>query len=142
MAFSVLTHFRNITKFESEKISDAVVRSDYMVPALAIYNAIMDTTLTIAADTTASTTADMAIAWLSASIRYSEDRTTSRDRLGRGLLEWELWEQRAYGIMAAIDNTKFDYAKGNAMWSPKQHQHVWVNAGVRKDDTDEETYGT
>ena len=142
MAFDILTHFRNVTKVDTDKISDAIVQSDYMTPALALYNAIMDTSLTITSDTTGVTTSDMALAWLAASLRYSEDRTTSRDRLGRGMLEWELWEQRAFGIMAAIDNTKFEFSKGNHMWSPKQQQHVWVNMARRNDAEDTETYGS
>ena len=111
MAFNILSQFRHISRFDTGSVSSSVVRTDYMVPALAMYNAIMDTSLTITSDTTGTTTSDMAIAWLAASIRYSEDRTTSRDRLGRGLLEWELWEQRAFGIMAAIDRTNTPDAK-------------------------------
>jgi hypothetical protein len=141
MAFTILSHFRNVCKYGTEDISDTLVRTDYFVPALALYNAIMDTSLTITDDTTGVTTSDTALAWLAASLRYSEDRTTSRDRLGRGLLEWELWEQRAFGIMAAIDGTKFEFSKGNHMWSPKQHDHVWVNMARRNDAEDTETYG-
>lgn len=140
MAFTILTHFRLITKYDSNKIADATVRTDYMAPALARYNGIMGTSLTITDDTTGSTVPDMAIAWLSAAMRYAEDKTISRNVLTGGLLSHEIWEQQAFKVMAEIDPSKFDFKANLGLWIPKLST-TWVNMYRRDDAKDTETYG-
>jgi len=123
MAFTILTHFRHIIKGDVEDISNPIIRTDYMAIGLAQYNAIMATELTITADTTADSVADMAIAWLSAAIRYSEDHPENMSRSG-GLHEWEMYRQNAYEVMAMKDSSKFDREKGNNQWIPKLRKEV------------------
>ena len=141
MAFTILTSFRAITKYPTGDIADATVRTDYMAPALALYNVLMGTTKVIAADTTSDSNVDLAVSWLAASIRYSEDVTVSRDGRRGGLLLWERWRQNAYEIMAGIDRTKFVFSEGVGAWVPKMHDSVWINAYLRNDAEDTETYG-
>ena len=102
---------------------------------------IMGTSLTITNDTTGSTIADYAIAWLTAAVGYSEKNTTARDKRRGSLLQWEVWRQNAYEVMASIDKTKFRYHEGTGMWMPKTYKDVWINAYVRDNAEDEETYG-
>lgn len=137
-----MSHFRNITNITVSKKSDADVRTDFFVPALAHYNALMGTSLEISDDTTSSTIADLAIAWLAASIGYSEEATTARDRRRGGLLVWEVWQQRAYEVMASADKSKFRYSEGTGMYFPRMYDDTLRNAVLRKDDTDEVTYGS
>lgn len=123
MAFSILTHFKHIIKLDVEDVSDTIIRNDYLAIGLAKYNAIMATTETITADTVGDSVADMAIAWLSAAIRYSEDHPENVSRAG-GLHEWEMYRQNAYEVMAMIDSSKFDREKGNNLWIPKLRDEV------------------
>ena len=101
----------------------------------------MGTTLTIAASTTGFTVPDMAISWLAAAIRYSEDSTTNRGRTG-GLFQWEMFRQNAYELMAQVDASKFDREKGNALWIPKHRTEVLIDVIRRDNALDEETYGS
>jgi len=132
MAFSILAHFKHIIKYDVEEISDAIIRTDYMAIALAQYNAIMVTTLTITTDTTGDSVADMAVAWLSAAIRYSEDHPENVGRQG-GLHQWEMYRQNAYEVMAMTDSSKFSREKGNALWIPRIHNEVLMKV-VRRDN--------
>jgi len=142
MAYNILARFRRITDYDSDRESDTAARSDYMTPALARYNGIMGTTETITSDTTGDTHADESIAWLAASICYSEEHTTKRDANRGGMFIWEIWEQQAYKTMFELDQTKFVYNKGTGVYSLKEAYDVWVNAYVRDNAADSEDYGT
>ena len=135
MAFTILTHFKHIVKYDVEDISDVIVRADYMAIGLAQYNAIMDTELTITTDTAGNSVSDMAIAWLSAAIRYSEDHPENMSR-GGGLHEWEMYRQNGYEIMAMIDSSKFDREKGNNLWIPKLRSEVLLEVARRDNAQD------
>ena len=135
MAFSILTHLKHIIKLDVEDVSDTIIRADYMAIGLAQYNAIMATTETITADTVGDSVADMAIAWLSAAIRYSEDHPENMSRSG-GLHEWEMYRQNGYEVMAMIDSSKFDREKGNNLWIPKLRREVLVKVARRDNAQD------
>ncbi len=125
IAFNILAHFRHVLKGDVEDMSDTTIRSDYMAIGLAQYNAIMAATYTITSDTVGDSVADMAIAWLSAAIRYSEDHPENMSRQG-GLHEWEMYRQNGYEVMAMQDSSKFDREKGNNLWIPKLREEVLV----------------
>ncbi len=125
MAFTILSHFKNIIKLDVEDVSDTIIRADYMAIGLAQYNAIMATTEVIATDTVGDSVADMAIAWLSAAIRYSEDHPENMSRQG-GLHEWGMYRQNGYEVMAMLDSSKFNREKGNNIWIPKLRREVLI----------------
>ena len=114
--------------------------SDYIEPSVSLYNAIMGTTETVTTYTTGDSTIDLAISWLAASMRYSEDVTTARDSRRGGLLVWERFEQRAFQLMAHLDRTKFKFSEGVGLYVPRTYDASWIGAYVRNDAEDEESY--
>lgn len=129
MAFTILTHFRNIMK-DTEDMSDTLINTDYLAIGLAQYNAVMATELTITSNTVGDSVADMAIAWLSAAIKYSEDHPENLNRQG-GLHEWEMYQQNAFLVMAMKDSSKFSREKGSGTWIPRLRNEVLTKVARR-----------
>jgi hypothetical protein len=122
-------------------LANAAARTDYMAPALVRFNGIMGTSHTITDDTTSDSHVDEAVAWMAASMNYSEDHTTKRDANRGGMFIWEIWEQQAYKVMFEIDQTKFNFNKGSGIFTLKEAYDVWTNAYIRNNATDSEEYG-
>ena len=86
--------------------------------ALAMYNEIMDTSLTITSHTTGTYLTDEAISHLATALAYQK---VHRNKMWKdtGMLEWHRFMQGGYEVMHMQDPTKVEFIKERDLYIPR-----------------------
>ena len=117
-ADTILVRFRDLSSIASGTLSDSDFTDKMEALALAMYNEIMDTSLTITSHTTGTYLTDEAISHLATALAYQK---IHRNKMWKdtGMLEWHRFMQGAYEVMHMQDPTKVEYVEGRDLYIPK-----------------------
>ena len=117
-ADTILVRFRDLSSIASGTISDSDFTDKMEALALAMYNEIMDTSLTITSHTTGTYLTDEAISHLATALAYQK---VHRNKMWKdtGMLEWHRFMQGGYEVMHMQDPTKVEYIKERDLYIPR-----------------------
>ena len=117
-ADTILVRFRDLSSIASGTLSDSDFTDKMEALALAMYNEIMDTTLTISTHTTGTYLTDEALSHLATALAYQK---IHRNKMWKdtGMLEWHRFMQGAYEVMHIQDPTKVEYIKERDLYIPR-----------------------
>jgi|TARA_Y100000310_G_scaffold50388_1_gene46433 hypothetical protein len=144
-ADTILERFRDLSSIAAGSISNLDFESKYQTLALALYNEIMNESLTITANTTGTYLKDEAIAHIATSLAYQKIHRTKMYK-DTGMLEWQRFMQSAYEMMYIINPTKIEYREGRDIYTIRdpdsKGQPYMYSVGLDSTGSSSSSFGT